>query len=257
MFVDSIVFKVARIECYVNGGMEAEASGFFYEIGEALYLVTNRHVVIDDDDCLFPDELRVLLHTNPQNLGENGILSIPLYQCGLPVWLEHPTFGSEVDVVAVPVDARSVRSQFLIQAFNDSFHLPNNPIVSLGQDLIVLGYPLGLYDTMHNLPLVRNATVASTFGVPFQGKQYFLVDSRLHSGSSGSAVLTKPSPVTDFDGNMNVMAGRISYLVGVFSASLDSGIRDPDEDEPLDLNYVWFAELIPQIILGGSTPNVL
>jgi len=59
------------------------ATGFFFEYAEGLYFVTNRHVVIDEEDEYFPDELLLRLHTNPQNIRQNELYSIPLYDNGM------------------------------------------------------------------------------------------------------------------------------------------------------------------------------
>jgi hypothetical protein len=36
--------------------------------------------------------------------------------------------------------------------------LNRNEVLPLGQDALILGFPLGFHDTMHNLPIVRRAT---------------------------------------------------------------------------------------------------
>jgi hypothetical protein len=46
------------------------------------------------------------------------------------------------------------------------------------QDRLFLGFPLGFHDELHHLPVVRQAVIASSFGLRFQGKGYFLTDAR-------------------------------------------------------------------------------
>ncbi len=54
-----------------------------------------------------------------------------------------------------------------------------------------MGYPLGVYDDIHNLPLLRTGIIASAYPIPFRCKPYFLVDSHLEEGMSSSPVMTK------------------------------------------------------------------
>jgi len=35
--------------------------------------------------------------------------------------------------------------------------------------LLVVGFPLGFHDEVHHLPVVRQAVIASSFGLRFQG----------------------------------------------------------------------------------------
>ena len=67
---------------------------------------------------------------------------------------------------------------------------PREP-VEVGTSLLVVGFPLGFHDTLHHLPVVRHAVIASSFGLRFQGKGYFLTDARTHRGTSGAPVVMR------------------------------------------------------------------
>jgi len=41
--------------------------------------------------------------------------------------------------------------------------------VEVGTSLLVVGFPLGFHDEVHHLPVVRQAVIASSFGLRFQG----------------------------------------------------------------------------------------
>ena len=170
------------------------------------------------------------------------------------MWLEHTIRGTEIDVVAIPLDRVQVESRFFVRAFQTSDHIPQNVDISIGEDVMVIGYPLGFHDALHNLPIVRNAIISSVYPAPFQGNPIILIDSRLHRGTSGSPVLTKPSQMIRYtDGSTAILGGPKSFLVGVHSATFDIPGRDPNQDEPLGLNIVWFASLIPEIIAQGGS----
>src|SRR5262249_16233321 len=146
----------------------------------------------------------------------------------------HPIGGKNVDVIAIPVDKERVLSKFVIRRLGPANQIPDKVRVSIGADVQVIGYPLGVYDDVHNLPIVRNASMASIYPVPFRGNPCVLVDARLHSGTSGSPVMTKPTTtVSHEDGSLNIYNTPVTYLLGVHSATLDLKGRDPRQHEPL------------------------
>ena len=252
MPISDIVAVVCQVQCFNTRQPIGSGSGFFYTLEDQLYLITNRHVVIDEKEDFYPDEIRVRLHTNPNDVYQNEQLAMPIYESDEPAWREHPSQGANVDVVALPLDTEAVKKKFFIRSLAPSNHIPTDVDIPIGEDIQVIGYPLGFHDALHNLPIVRNATLASVYPVPFQGNPYILIDSRLHSGTSGSPVMTKPTNmIRKADGSTTFISRSVGYLVGVHSATVEIPTRDPSQDEPLGLNVVWFASLIPDIIRGG------
>jgi len=70
----------------------------FYVKNETTYLVTNRHVVVDETKGLKLDALRLKLHTDARNVTKNVDRTIPLYDNGAPKWHVHR------DYLKVPID---------------------------------------------------------------------------------------------------------------------------------------------------------
>jgi len=213
MPISDLVTTVARIRCYLNDTLKSSASGFFYKHDDVLCLITNRHVVIDEAEDYRPDEVRLKLHTDRNDILQNADLSFGLYNNQAePLWLEHPILRERIDVVAIPLDREDLSSRFVIKAFQESDHIPSNVDISIGEDVLVIGYPLGFHDEFHNLPIVRNAIMASVYPVPFMGNQIILVDSRLHSGTSRSPVITKASNILRHtNGNTSISSGREAF----------------------------------------------
>ena len=86
--------------------------------------------------------------------------------------------------------------------------------------------------------MVRQAVIASSFGLRFKGEGYFLTDARTHRGTSGAPVVMRvagPHPAQD---DLPWM------LLGVHSARLDVGTRDRRLDEALGLNCAWYADIL-------------
>jgi len=232
MAICDLAATVAQVRCFKAGQQQGAASGFFYAEGDKLFFITNRHVIIKEEDNYYPGEIRMRLHINPNDIRQNEDLSLHLYDdSGKPTWLEHPTHGARIDVVAIPMDAELIKSRFFIRAFSSKDLIPSDVDISIGEDVLVLGYPLGLHDMVHNLPIVRSATLASVYPVPFSGDPIVLIDSRLHRGTSGSPVLTKPTQMLRRqDGSTSFLSGMVSFLVGVHSAGVDIKDRDPQQD---------------------------
>jgi hypothetical protein len=87
---------------------------------------------------------------------------------------------------------------------------------------------------LHHLPVVRQAAIASSFGLRFQGLGYFLTDARTHRGTSGAPVVMQSED-----------NGPLSWkLLGVHSARMDMGGRDLEQDENLGLNCAWYADIL-------------
>lgn len=243
IMLDKMYLRVAKILTFAGGQPLTNATGFFYLHDDFLYLVTSRHVVFSEAVQHRPDRLQVSLHSNATNLQERNELSVPLYLDGVPQWYQHLNH-SAADVVAVSVNDPHVLSDLCVATFGHDDVMGQGEAVPLGQDVLILGFPLGFHDTLHNLPIVRSATLASSFAHPFKGEPYFLTDARLHRGMSGSPVIVKDTCCTHAVGG-----GEPSWrLLGIHSSALDVSDRDPNQDERLGLNMTWYASLLPQIL---------
>lgn len=217
----------------------SSATGFFFQRGELLFLVTSRHVMHEESTGHRPDRLVVELHLDAQNLATATGFSIPLYRAGRSAWRQ----GSDgagagaIDVAAIEINRAALPENGLLQAFTPG-NLPDLAFpVEIGSPLLVVGFPLGFHDTLHHLPVVRQATLASSFGLRFKGQAYFLTDARTHRGTSGAPVVMRRAA------EPNSVDPMPWTLLGVHSARLDVG-RDRQLDEALGLNCVWYSDIL-------------
>jgi hypothetical protein len=211
------------------------ATSFFFVRNQRLFAVTSRHVLHDEPTGHFPDRVELVLHVDPRDLTRIVVLSVPLYGEGRALWRQGIDSAGEVDVAVLELDRRALPENVVLRAFEPRHLQPPTPEVEVGASLLVAGFPLGFYDTLHHLPVVRHAIVASSFGVRFQGKGYFLTDGRMHRGSSGAPVVMRW-----LDGDP-AMPWR---LLGVHAARMDMGGRDQMQDETLGLNCAWYADIL-------------
>lgn len=250
--VNDIYLSVAKITTLMKeAGKEKplkNATGFFYSgLSDQVFLITNKHVVIEPNENYYPDTVRVRLHVNPTNIRENQDYDIPLYHDGETKsnrsWREH---FSGADVVAIPVNYQDLNKRgFLIKAFNAKNLLPSTIRLAFGEDVVVMGYPLGeYYDKENNLPVMRDGMIASVYPVPFRGNPYFLVDARLHKGTSGSPVITKEKSTWLGSDGSTMVTGSQFFLLGVNSSTFSLA----KDVEPLGLNAVIFASIVDQLV---------
>lgn len=240
--IEPILFTALRLFTFSQQAHLTTASGFFFERGSGLYLVTSRHVLLDEPSGHRPDRIWIELHTDLTNLASATGFSIPLYRDGFAIWRDGLDGGGMIDVAVIAIDRAALPETMVFWAFTPD-HLPrHDDQVEIGSTLMVVGFPLGFHDTLHHLPVVRQAALASSFGFRFQGQGYFLTDARTHRGSSGAPVVL---PLSRHDGDRRSELGELHWLLlGIHSARLDLGTRDLSLDEALGLNCTWYADIL-------------
>ena len=236
--IEPLLLTTARVLTFEGKRGLTNATGFFFERDERLFLVTSRHVMIDEPSKHFPDRLEIELHIDADNVASSTGFSIPLYRKGKSVWRQGEDTAGEIDVAVIELERAALPATTDYRAFTPKhLHDPEDQI-EIGASLLIVGFPLGFHDTLHHMPVVRHAVIASSFGLRFQGKGYFLTDARTHRGTSGAPVVMR-RPAADLSlGDLPWM------LLGVHSARLDEGSRDKEIDEALGLNCAWYADIL-------------
>ena len=236
--VDPLLFAAVRVSTFLGERGLTNASGFYFERDDRLYLVTSRHVVIDEAAKHFPDRLEIELHTDAVNLTQSTGFSVPLYAQSKAVWRQGRDAGSEIDVAVLEIDRSRLPEAVVIAAFTPEHLQTAFEDVQVGASLLVVGFPLGFHDALHHLPVVRHAAMASSYGIRFQGQGFFLTDARTHRGTSGAPVVMRDAMASDKP------APLPWRLLGVHSARMDMGDRDLVLDESLGLNCAWYADIL-------------
>jgi len=246
--IESLLLAVTRVTTMLGERVLTNATGFFFERDGRLYLITNRHVVLDKPSEHFPDRLEIELHVDAGNVADTVGFSIPLYRDGKSVWREGLDSAGPIDVVALELERAVLPETLWFHAFTPAHLVERLDQVELGASVLIVGFPLGVHDELHRLPVARQAVIASAFGIRFQGKGYFLTDARLHRGTSGAPVVTRESAPR---------AGRADLtwrLLGIHATRLDIANRDTDKDEALDLNCAWYADILMTLTKKAGAP---
>jgi S1-C subfamily serine protease len=232
---EPLLRTTTRLSTFIGDRPSTAATAFFFARDERLYAVTSRHVLYDEASKHFPDRIELVLHVDSRDLTRITALSVPLYRESRAVWRQGVDSAGDVDVAVLELDRRLLPKDAVYLAFEPRHIQRPAPDVGVGDSLRVVGFPLGFYDTVHHLPVVRHAIIASSFGVRFQGQGCFLTDGRMHRGSSGAPVVMHSAQED----------GALPWrLLGVHATRMDMRNRDKSEDESLGLNAAWYADIL-------------
>jgi hypothetical protein len=243
---DALFLSTTRLSTFRGRQLLTGATAFFFEREGRLYAATSRHVLHDPPSGHFPDRVELILHVDERNLTRTAVISVNLYANERALWRQGTDSQGEVDVAVFELNPAVIGGDAVIRPFRPEHLLVPECGVPPGEPLLVVGFPLGFFDTVHHLPVVRHAIVASSFGVRFQGQGYFLTDGRLHRGSSGSPVIMRRQSGDD---------EMPWVLLGVHSARMDVGTRDMAQDESLGLNCAWYADMLMTLTADTAPPN--
>jgi hypothetical protein len=233
-------------------------SGFFVctiddKDNKRFFLVTSKHVVHEDPEKRKAARF-LMLKVNVKQ--EDGTISgasvpMPLKIDGHILWREHPL--AYVDVMAIEVtllmDSGIPIENYCVGPF--IFATPDilkKEEITIGEEVLIIGYPLGFTHTQIYSPLVRQGIIASRIGerihttLTLPGAEDtsveipgFLVDSAIVPGSSGSPVVLKPV-FGRLVGGKVMNDAPPPYLLGIVASSNIAPIKVGDRTFPAFAN---------------------
>ena len=278
MSVNDALQNISTIIQTQATSVSAQGTGFFYSRLEPteqegpqwrkiedMWVVTNRHVLLPRADEREIPPTKVTF--NLRKLDESKGLAWD------PVAIEAEAIDSlvkfhadpSIDVAVINIaeiftsritkDQRYLSPRFLS---SDDFPGKNRIEVEAASDILVVGYPRGFYDRVNLFPIVKSGIIASRWGVPFEGKPYFLIDAKLFPGSSGSVVISKPTDFVLENGRLLTNTEKQFAILGVYSGEpilkeqpVTIGDLTVTHTSGFDLGIVWYADLVEQIIDHG------
>jgi len=236
--LDPLLLTTVQIRTYEIDKPLTNASGFFFARDARLFLVTSRHVLQDEISSHNPNRIEIQFHVDESNVAKTAGFSILLYQNGRSIWRQGEDTAGDIDVAVIEIDRQAMPASAVYTAFTPG-NLPEAfEQVRIGSPMLIVGFPLGFHDTLHNFPIVRHASNASSLSLRFQGKGYFLTDARTHRGMSGAPVVMAANCRNEATQSLPWV------LLGIHSARLDVGTREVELDEALGLNCAWFSDIV-------------
>ena len=207
-----------------------------------VFLVTNKHVIHPEtEEREKARHLTLFLNVREKDGALAGkSFQVPLKEDDQKLWREHP--NSHVDVLAVDITSL-INSQPNLENRGADYSLFATPQIlkdediTEGEEVLILGYPLGLFHTRIHSPLVRQGIVATKIGERIQVRLRsssggplrveipgFLIDASIIPGSSGSPVVLKPVIGRKVKDKIE-MGTATPYLLGIVSATETAAIR--------------------------------
>jgi Trypsin-like peptidase domain len=232
------------------------------------YLITNWHAVTDrnpqtgqarTDDAVVPSFVRAYFLELIQRPEGDAFRPLGTFHVDLPIemdspnnWFMHPA-GQSIDIAALRLDDDKRRYIVPINDAVDVF----NPVLEVGNELYILGFPLGL-KPVGNFPIWKRGSIASEPKWQARRERCFWIDAATREGMSGSPVVARTISAEDDSrliGNGPLQPDSIIVtkpglaFVGVYSGRM--GIADALEAQ---IGKVWHAEVVQEML---ANPRLL
>lgn len=182
-------------------------------------LITNKHVL----KGALSLSIRFSLSSPLDHTRKIGIAEYVLKEGWGAIVFDHP--DSDIDLASINIAA-------LLQDLEDSGYSGHGNMfaesdiveqetldtLGLAEAVVMIGYPTGLSDEKHNLPIIRQGTLASDPQIDFDGRRHFVIDCACFPGSSGSPVVLKESQLIQNDQGNLIFKSRPNKLIGILYA---------------------------------------
>jgi hypothetical protein len=215
-------YNTIRIESELSDGDIGFGTGFMFQFlstnGTLVNtLVTNKHVLENTDAAILT--FNPTGEDNKINLkGEKILAKITEFS---NFWYKHP--NPDIDLAFIPlapiIDKLALEHKYPFMALYRKENFPKseewNTLTALEQ-IVVVGYPSGIWDPVNNLPILRRGVAASHPKIDYQGKPEFLIDAAVYRGSSGSPVFLYENKDVMLGQDLNLGKDR-PRLAGILS----------------------------------------
>jgi hypothetical protein len=181
-----------------NGSTRWAGTGFIYfhvakqlegeEVYGYTYVVTNKHVIAGWAEAR--------MRCNPSGDAPAREYRLELVNSKLePVWFGHP--NPDVDIAVIEIDFAKLRQDGMqlatfISNRDGTTAWMHEEQLTEGDDVYVLGFPMGMVGGDRNAVIVRSGTIARVRDVLSAGAIAFLIDASVYPGNSGGPVVLKP-----------------------------------------------------------------
>jgi hypothetical protein len=190
---EMITYSTVLIKCEYDDGSCGTGTGFVIDLcdnevtGQCIpVIITNKHVVQGSKKCIFEFCIQDS-DGNPIDTQSFGV------EYTDAPWVYHP--DAEIDLCCLPIapvlkQMPSTARAFYVPLETKLIPSPSQlaELTAL-EEVIMVGYPIGLSDTFNHKPIIRRGTTATHVKNNYQGKKDFLVDIACFPGSSGSPIM--------------------------------------------------------------------
>jgi hypothetical protein len=115
--IEPVLLTAARVSTFNQRQLLTNASGFYFERDGRLFLVTSRHVVVDEPTKHFPDRIEIELHIDAGNIAQSTGFSIPLYRDRKSIWRQGRDAAGGIDVALIELERKALPATTVYRAF--------------------------------------------------------------------------------------------------------------------------------------------
>lgn len=216
--IEQLVHSTVRIETTLRSGGVSCGTGFFVNFLQSEHevipaIVTNKHVIAGADRGKF--HLTLANADGSPNIGSHREFSLDRFEAQ---WIGHPDPAVDLAVFLVgplvnEVQQNGVQLFFVPLRTELIMTAADRKALSTMEDIVMIGYPSGIWDSLNNLPVIRRGITATHPAIAWNGRSEFLTDIASFPGSSGSPVLlANLNGYTDAKGNTYLGVKRIRLL---------------------------------------------
>lgn len=215
---EQITYSTVLIRCQYSDGTSGSGTGFIIKLCDnketgmhVPVIITNNHVVENSVRTVF-DFCKADSEGNPI---DTEVFSV---EYSGNRWIHHP--DSKVDLRCLPLaEVLNELEKNSIKIFYvplDTSLIPSVKQVeelSAMEDVVMVGYPIGLSDTYNHKPVIRKGITSTHPKNDFQGEKEILLDMACFPGSSGSPIfIVNQGTYTTPQG---ITLGSRVYLLGI------------------------------------------
>ena len=211
---EQMLYNTVRLQASNN----STGTGFFFNFTfdgnkTVPVIITNKHVVNDNQK----EEVNFFLHAKNGEIPDDEKLNITfktdwhfhqdqdLCFCFVAPLFQQIKTAKQKDVFCIPITEELIWDNTKLEE------------LSAIEDVIMVGYPQGLWDQKNNLPLFRKGITSSHPAIDFNNKNVGVVDMACFPGSSGSPIfILNENGYTDKKGSSYLGRKRFIFLGVLF-----------------------------------------